>query len=257
MPHALFMTQTALAPWSRRRRTRGGSGPRRLFGRFFFDLMAPALRISDKFTETLDTARASTLNYAGVQGSVAQVSKPDVEISTETAWMLAVRDERCRESFAALFDHFAPRLKGFVMRSGSSAEQAEEIVQDVMLTIWRKASYFDPHRAGVAAWIYQIARNRQIDILRKESRPVPEALKEEPETEPDAGQILALEQETRQLKQAISRLSEDQRMLIEKAYIGELSHKEIQEETGLPLGTVKSRIRLGLERLRHELRGVR
>ncbi|WP_106205622.1 sigma-70 family RNA polymerase sigma factor [Aliiruegeria haliotis] len=171
--------------------------------------------------------------------------------------MIAVRDDRCRESFGALFDHFAPRLKGFVMRSGTSAEHAEEIVQDVMLTVWRKASYFDPHRAQVSAWIYQIARNRHIDILRKEKRPIPEALKEEPDAEPDAGQILALEQETQELKLAISRLNDDQRTLIEKAYLGELSHQEIQKQTGLPLGTVKSRIRLGLERLRHELRELR
>ncbi|WP_068311299.1 sigma-70 family RNA polymerase sigma factor [Aliiruegeria sabulilitoris] len=180
-----------------------------------------------------------------------------MEASVETVWMLAVRDRRCRESFGALFDHFAPRLKGFIMRSGTTADQAEEIVQDVMLTVWRKASHFDPHRAQVSAWIYQIARNRHIDIKRKERRPVPEALKEEPNTEPDAGQILALEQETRVLKLAISRLGEDQRDLIEKAYLGELSHAEIQQQTGLPLGTVKSRIRLGLERLRHELRGLR
>lgn len=84
--------------------------------------------------------------------------------------MIAVRDNRDHEAFSALFDFFAPRLKGFIMRSAASAEQAEEIVQDVMLTIWRKASTFDPHRANASAWIYQIARNRQVDILRKERR---------------------------------------------------------------------------------------
>ena len=144
-----------------------------------------------------------------------------------TIWLLGVRDQRDRIAFAALFDHLAPRLKGFVMRSGASAALAEEIVQDVMLTIWRKAAQFDPHKAQASAWIYQIARNRHIDIVRKESRPVPDELGEDPGTEPDASQILGLEQETEQLKRAISQLQPDQKEMIEKAYIGELTHQEI------------------------------
>lgn len=214
-------------------------------------------RKNTMLSEVLDIHAKPALYCSLANGSVRVASEPERELSVETAWMLAVRDERCRTSFGALFDHFAPRLKGFIMRTGMSPDQAEEIVQDVMLTVWRKASHFDPHRAQVSAWIYQIARNRHIDIMRKERRPLPEELKEKPNAEPDAGHILALEQETQELKLAIARLSQDQRELIEKAYLGELSHKEIQEQTGLPLGTVKSRIRLGLERLRHELRGLR
>ena len=179
------------------------------------------------------------------------------ELSQQTAWMMAVRDKRDRGAFSALFDHFAPRLKGFLIRSGAKPEQAEEIVQDVMLAIWRKAATFDPHRAQVSAWIYQIARNRQIDIARKERRPVPEELKEEAGTEADANQILGLEQEASRLKLALARLSPEQRDIVERAYLGELSHQEISAQTGLPLGTIKSRIRLGLERLRHELKDLK
>ncbi|TKZ18003.1 sigma-70 family RNA polymerase sigma factor [Shimia litoralis] len=171
--------------------------------------------------------------------------------------MLAVRDARDKAAFSELFDYFGPRLKGFVMRSGMSAAQAEEVVQDVMLTVWRKADLFDPHRAQVSAWIYQIARNRQIDVIRKEKRPVPEELREDPEVEPDASQILAVEQEAGKLKDALARLNENQRVILEKAYLGELTHQEISAQTGLPLGTIKSRIRLGLERLRHELGELR
>jgi RNA polymerase sigma-70 factor (ECF subfamily) len=178
--------------------------------------------------------------------------------SEQTLWMLAIRDQRDKRAFAQLFDHFAPRLKGFVIRSGAAPGQAEDIVQDVMLSVWRKAHLFDPERAQVSSWIYQIARNRQIDIARKNGRPLPEALKaEETETEPDAGQVLALEQETDVLREALNRLNPDQREMIEKAYLGELSHSDIAETTGLPLGTIKSRIRLGLERLRHELKDLR
>ena len=185
------------------------------------------------------------------------VSQSKIDYSQQTNWMLAVRDQRDRAAFSALFDYFAPRLKGFVMRSGASSHEAEEIVQDVMLTCWRKAALFDPHRAQVSAWIYQIARNRQIDIARKENRPMPEELKEEPSLEADASQILGLEQEARELRQAIVNLKPEQREMVEKAYLGELTHQEISVQTGVPLGTIKSRIRLGLERLRHELKDLK
>lgn len=182
--------------------------------------------------------------------------KPSV-LSDQTTWMIAVRDNRDRAAFESLFDHFAPRLKGFLMRSGTGAAQAEEIVQDVMLTIWRKSAQFDPTRAQVSAWVYQIARNRHIDVIRKFNRPIPEELSEEPESDPDASQILAADQESRHLKKAIERLTPDQREIIEKAYLGELTHQEISTQTGLPLGTIKSRIRLALNRLRHELKDMR
>ncbi len=177
--------------------------------------------------------------------------------SDQTIWMLAVRDQRDRDAFGNLFDHFAPRLKGVAMRSGLSAAAAEDVAQEVMLSVWRKAQSFDPHRAEVSAWIFQIARNRRIDHVRKEGRPVPEEIKNADAVEDDATQIVAMEQEAGQLKSALAQLKPDQRAMIEKAYLGELSHQEISDQTGLALGTVKSRIRLGLERLRHELKGMR
>jgi RNA polymerase sigma-70 factor (ECF subfamily) len=188
---------------------------------------------------------------------IEPLTQPTAPISPQTTLMLAVRDARDRAAFAALFDHFAPRLKGFVMRSGTSAPQAEEIVQEVMLTVWRKAAQFDPARAQVSAWIYQITRNRQIDVIRRERRPMPEDLEDPPEAEPDPSHILAVEQEAAELRQALARLKPDQREVVEKAYLGELTHQEISASTGLPLGTIKSRIRLGLDRLRHELKDLR
>lgn len=185
------------------------------------------------------------------------VQKTERKVSEETVWMLAVRDERDKMAFSNLFDHFAPRLKGFIIKTGMPSAQAEEIVQDVMLTVWRKAAQFDPHRAQVSAWIYQITRNRQIDIIRKYNRPLPEELVEPPSLACDTSQMIALDQEAKHLKQALSRLSDDQRQAVEKAYFGELTHQEISNQTGLPLGTIKSRIRLGLERLRLELKGLR
>lgn len=186
---------------------------------------------------------------------VPEPTKPDYTIQTQ--WMLAVRDMQDRAAFGLLFDYFAPRLTGVAMRSGLGRAAAEDVAQDVMLTVWRKAHSFDPHRAQVSAWIFQIARNRRIDLVRKENRPMPEEIKMVDDLEDDASQILALEQETAELKTALGRLKPDQRELVERAYLGDLSHKEISDQTGLALGTVKSRIRLGLERLRHELKGLR
>lgn len=192
----------------------------------------------------------------GEQTCVAQLKKKPT-YSEHTVLMLAVRDRRDRAAFGLLFDYFAPRLKGIAMRSGLSSGAAEDVAQEVLLTVWRKAYLYDPHRAQVSAWIFQIARNRRIDLVRKENRPIPEEIKPDGEVEEDASQILALEQEAAQLKRALGRLKPDQRDLVERAYLGELTHKEISDQTGLALGTVKSRIRLGLNRLRHELKGMR
>lgn len=93
-----------------------------------------------------------------------------------TSAMLALRDRQDREAFAALFRHFAPRVKAFLMKGGASAPQAEEVTQDVMATLWNKAHLFDPTRASVATWIFTIARNRRIDAIRRTRRPEPEDL---------------------------------------------------------------------------------
>ncbi|WP_072901888.1 sigma-70 family RNA polymerase sigma factor [Cognatiyoonia sediminum] len=166
----------------------------------------------------------------------------------------AVRDTQDKEAFAELFSHFAPRVKSFLMKSGASHDVAEECAQDVMATLWRKAHMFDPAKASVSTWIFTIARNRRIDMLRKQRRPEPEDLPWGPEAEPDQADAMALQEETDQLGQALAQLPEKQRTLIEKAYFGDLSHSEIAAETGLPLGTIKSRIRLALERLRHAMK---
>jgi len=123
-----------------------------------------------------------------------------------------------------------------------------------MATCWHKAHMFDPSRASVATWIFTIARNRKIDVLRKERRPEPEELTWGPEEEPDQTDVMVIQQESEQLGRAISDLPEAQRDLIKKAYFGDLTHSEIAAQTGLPLGTIKSRIRLALERLRHEVK---
>ncbi len=164
-----------------------------------------------------------------------------------------VAERQDAEAFAQVFDHFAPRVKAFLMKSGADATTAEECAQDVMVTVWRKAPQFDATRASVATWIYTIARNRRIDMLRRDRRPEPEELTWGPEAEPDQLDALMLQQESARLVSALADLPERQRLMIERAYFGDQTHSEIAEETGLPLGTIKSRIRLALERLRHSM----
>ena len=156
-------------------------------------------------------------------------------------------------AFEEIFNHFAPRVKAFLMKSGADPQMAEECTQEVLATVWRKAHLFDPSRAGASTWIFTIARNKKIDAIRKQNRPEPEQLYPEQDYEPDQEAVVELQQETERLVTALGELPEKQRILVEKAYLGELSHSEIAEITGLPLGTIKSRIRLALEKLRYAM----
>lgn len=207
--------------------------------------------------EILD-AHAIFRPYAGARTPFWRQQKAGVVTQTEpeldwSALLLAVRDHQDRVAFAQIFRHFAPRVKGFLMKSGASAALAEECAQDVMATLWQKSHLFDPTRASVATWVFTIARNRRIDALRKSRRPEPEDLPWGPEAEPDQQDALEMAQETARLGAALAQLPDKQRSLIERAYYGDLSHSEIAAETGLPLGTIKSRIRLALDRLRHQM----
>ncbi len=177
-------------------------------------------------------------------------------LSDLTRDLLAVRDGRDRAAFGRLFDHFAPRLKSMLLRGGLRDGTAEDVVQDVMLAVWHKAGQFDPHRADAAGWIYAIARNRRIDLARRRPLAQPDEMPEPESLEPDPAQILTLQQEAAHLAQALARLAPEQAEALRAAYFDDIPHSRISEETGLPLGTIKSRIRLGLDRLRHELRKI-
>jgi RNA polymerase sigma-70 factor (ECF subfamily) len=194
---------------------------------------------------------------ATAQGKSVPQGQGQVSVGQEdTDWaalLMRVRDDQDKAAFGALFRHFAPRVKGFLMRSGADAAQAEEWAQDVMATLWQKAHQFDPGRASVATWVFTIARNRRIDALRRARRPEPEDLPWGADDEPDQADVYLAQEEMTRLGAALSQLPDKQRTLIERAYYGDLSHTELAQETGLPLGTIKSRIRLALERLRYHL----
>lgn len=164
-------------------------------------------------------------------------------------WMQAVALRRDRAAFAELHRHFAPRLAGFLARGGGG--DVEELVQETMLAVWRKAESYDPAQAGVATWIFTIARNLRIDALRKEGRARPGALpqRDEVDSAPDGeAQVLASEREA-QVRQALGQLPADQAEVVRLTYYTEKTQAEISRELGVPLGTVKSRLRLAAKRL--------
>lgn len=217
----------------------------------FMDTAIYAFSIADALCPAKGYAVRGSTSH---QRQEAMLSAQDLAKRMEwSAQMQAIRDQQDQAAFAALFRHFAPRVKAFLMRSGMTASFAEECTQEVMATVWRKAHMFDGTKASVSTWIFTIARNRKIDMIRKSRRPEPEELQWGPDADPDAADVMMMAQDTEELGRALASLPEKQRGLIERAYFGELSHSEIAAETGLPLGTIKSRIRLALDRLRHAM----
>jgi RNA polymerase sigma-70 factor (ECF subfamily) len=164
----------------------------------------------------------------------------------------AIADGRDREAFAELFRYFAPRLRGFGLRRGVDAGAAEELAQETMLTVWRKAESFDPGRATVSTWIFTILRNKSIDLFRRETYPEAD-LSEASDTAADdrsPDESLSLSEASRAVSSVMKSLPEEQLAIVRKAFFEGKSHRAIADEMKLPLGTVKSRMRLALARMR-------
>jgi RNA polymerase sigma-70 factor (ECF subfamily) len=190
-----------------------------------------AVRVNDK-TEAPDDNRSPSARHRDLMAAI--VAKKD------------------RAAFAELFEFFAPRLKAYVMRIGADPSSAEELAQETMVTVWRKAATFDPSKAAVSTWIFTIARNRRIDQARRENRPAVDEhdLTGEVRWQESAfGDIQAAEEQAI-LTSAIESLPEEQAEVIRKAFYEDKSHAVVADELGLPLGTVKSRIRLALGHLK-------
>ncbi len=164
----------------------------------------------------------------------------------------AVARTRDRAAFAHLFEHYAPRIKAYFLRLTVSGAEADELVQEAMLAVWRRAETYDRRQSSVATWIFTIARNKRIDALRRNRRPdldlnAPGLV---PEPEPGAFQQLEARETAARLKAAVAGLPDEQRELLDLAFFQDISHRDIARSRGLPLGTVKSRLRLALARLR-------
>jgi RNA polymerase sigma-70 factor (ECF subfamily) len=160
-----------------------------------------------------------------------------------------VAARRDRQAFALLFRHFAPRLKAFHLRARLGDAAAEELAQETMLALWRKAGSFDPARAGVATWVFTITRNLRIDHARRQ-RPRSPPPPDEADPSPSAEALSLVREQTARMRGALAALSDEQRRVIELSFFTETPHAAIAKALNVPLGTVKSRIRLALTRLR-------
>lgn len=158
-----------------------------------------------------------------------------------------------RVAFAALFGRYAPKVKFYLMRLGAGGVAAEDLAQEAMISVWRRAASYDATRAKPSTWVFVIARNAWIDRLRREKvelayRSVNPPVAESQEEAPDAA--AARRDDESRIADALAVLSEEQRQVVRLSFFEDRPHSEIATQLSLPLGTVKSRLRLALIKLR-------
>jgi len=202
-----------------------------------------------------ETARGNT--DAAVSGRENAADPSEALRLALTARLVDVRDRRDREAFSELFRFFAPRVKSYLLRLGASASEADEIAQDVMVTVWQKAASFDDAQASASTWIFTIARNRRIDLIRRQRKPALDPadplFQPQAEQAPDDAAIASAREH--RLREAMKTLPPEQRSLLHEAFFAGRSHRDIARDSQIPLGTVKSRLRLAFQRLKTALDG--
>jgi RNA polymerase sigma-70 factor (ECF subfamily) len=210
----------------------------------------------ENYIETVDiSSKLQAVTYR--QEKVFSVLKPAAKDKELTFLIGRIASYKDKTAFSELFKLVGPRIKGYLMKLGSSDVAAEDLLQEVMLTVWRKSETFDRSKAAVSTWLFTIARNKRIDMLRKEIRPQLDPLDPmlSPNQEAAADDIYGSNQEAMKISKAIEQLPTDQAVLIKMTYYEDKSHSIIADELKMPLGTVKSRIRLASTRLRKLLEG--
>lgn len=191
-------------------------------------------------------------------GAVAKTAMSSAQLTNTQLVQLIDRIacHRDRQAFALLFDHFAPKLKAFLRRRNVSPALADDVTQEAMLTVWRRAEKFDASKAAASTWIFTIARNLHIDHFRKAARS--SRLDEhdpylKPAAEPQPDDLVSRSEDVETVSEALSVLPDEQRLVLELAFTEGLSHASVADRLSLPLGTVKSRIRLAMNKLREVL----
>ena len=164
-----------------------------------------------------------------------------------------------KEAFSQLYSHFAPRIKAMMMKMSPDSSVAEEVAQEAMIALWRKAHSFDPNKASLSTWLFTIARNLRIDRFRakKKDNLDPNEPMLLPSAEPSAEETVFRGEESIKVRSCISKLPEDQQEVVGLAFMEGMTHQEIADNLGIPLGTVKSRLRLSFEKLRPMLKELR
>jgi RNA polymerase sigma-70 factor (ECF subfamily) len=208
-------------------------------------------------------ARPAAPRAARISVAAPTPARPSMPTTDElNEWMQAVAARADRQAFAALFKHFAPRVKGYLLRSGCEGDLAEELTQEAMVLLWRRASTFDPARAALSTWLFTIARNVRIDHHRRRQVSADshaqaadpwegDLLPADAALPPDE-RVLAAQRE-RGVQRALAELPPEQALVVRLSFFEEHPHAQIAQELGIPLGTVKSRIRLAVAQLRRIL----
>jgi RNA polymerase sigma-70 factor (ECF subfamily) len=170
----------------------------------------------------------------------------------------AIAARQDRAAFTRVFAFYGPRVKAYLLRLGLDAAQGEEVTQEVMVAVWRKAASFDRRQASAATWIFRIARNRRIDVFRRDQRAQVDA--HDPAFEPVAevapDHAAEASEREAQVRRAMAELPPEQLDLVRRAFYEDLSHSEIAATTGVPLGTVKSRLRLAFAKMKLKLSDI-
>lgn len=184
----------------------------------------------------------------------SRVSDPNVS-QAMAAHIASISTQRDSAAFECIFKHFGPRVKAYMLKLGADNALAEELMQETLVAVWRKADKFDPAKAAPSTWIFTIARNLRIDAYRKASRPEPDPNDPAfvPEADPLADEALAQSEMAVRLRSIIETLPEEQKTMLQLSYFQDKSHSEISDSIGIPLGTVKSRLRLAMQKVRHAL----
>jgi RNA polymerase sigma-70 factor (ECF subfamily) len=206
----------------------------------------------------LDNQEHAMQASAYVMGQKISASRPSNDQSLSSRLLARVAQNRDRAAFAELFDEFAPRLKSFMMRKGASPELAEDLVQETMISVWTKAGLYEAGKGSVTTWIFTIARNLRIDRMRRESTVHLTELGDYDEAadEPGSDELLVRAQEQSLMVNALNVIPEEQKTILMLSYVDDLPQSEIAERLEIPLGTVKSRMRLAYKRLRKVLETV-
>jgi len=204
---------------------------------------------------------ALTLTFNKTLGKQMGSSEQQEQMAHWQALVLRVANNRDRQAFSELFDHFAPKIKAFILHSFPGSELlAEDLVQEVMIKVWEKSHLYKPELAAVSTWIFTLARNTRIDQIRKDKNIASEIdvdnLYEALEDESlDPFQATHNKHIEDLVRKSIDSLPSDQAQVITKTFLEGKSHAEAAAELGLPLGTVKSRIRMAFGKLELSLRG--
>lgn len=171
------------------------------------------------------------------------------------ALLLRVAADADRDAFNALFVFFAPRIKSYLMKIGAAADLADDLAQEAMLRVWRKAKLFDPSKASASTWIFTIARNVRIDAARRAAKPDldPNEPSLIPDHDPEPGTLIDRSAREEKIRASFAALPTAQYEVVRLHFLEDLAHSEIADRLNLPLGTVKSRLRLAFDKIRKDL----